>query len=116
VSVRRRPTAGRDGERRRLPADVAPAPRRLHTCVACGWTVTVDRRSAVLIIRVWVEDGMESFRARLTSADPDRDDGDRHMRVVASPDAVLDAAGEWLGSFEQRVAERSATNESDSGR
>jgi hypothetical protein len=75
--------------------------------------VTVDGRSAVLIIRVWVEDGMESFRARLTSADPDRDDEDRQVAVASSPDDVLDAVGEWLGSVERRVAERSATDESD---
>jgi hypothetical protein len=71
--------------------------------------VTVDDHSAVLIIRVWVEDGMDSFRGRLTTSEPDGDEqtaDDRTYAVVSSPSDIVDAVREWLGEFQQGAGSR----------
>lgn len=78
------------------------------TCCVTRWTVTVIDQSDVLVIRVWVEDGMDSFRSRLTAVRPaGADDGtnERTYAVASAPSDVLDAVREWLGSFEQRVSD-----------
>jgi hypothetical protein len=61
-----------------------------------------DDRSSVLLIRVWVEDGADGFRARLTTAGPrwGRDAGkDIAVAVASSPGGVTDAVRAWLLSF-----------------
>jgi hypothetical protein len=67
------------------------------------WAVTVgEDRSAVLLVRVWLEDGADSFRARLTTPDPSGDTGpDAGLTValVSSPDAVSRAVRSWLRAF-----------------
>lgn len=60
-----------------------------------------DERSAVLVMRVWLEDG-SAFRARLTSPRPTVDGGtveDVTVAVASSPGEVQDAIGEWLDRF-----------------
>ena len=61
-----------------------------------------DRQSA-LLLRVWLEDGPETFRARLTALE---DESDREsassaltVTVAASPGDVVTAVGEWLDGF-----------------
>jgi hypothetical protein len=65
--------------------------------------VTVDDdRSSVLLIRVWLEDGADGFRARLTTAGPrwGRDSGqDVAVALASSPAGVSDAVRAWLLSF-----------------
>jgi|tagenome__1003787_1003787.scaffolds.fasta_scaffold17074412_2 hypothetical protein len=88
---------------------VAPAGRRAQTCVTSRWTVTVVDRSDVLIIRVWVEDGMDAFRGRLTRLRPGREDGatdDPIYALASAPSDVLDAVRKWLESFEQGASDR----------
>jgi hypothetical protein len=65
--------------------------------------VTVDDdRSSVLLIRVWLEDGADGFRARLTTVGPrwGRDPGNEvAVAVAGSPAAVSEAVRAWLLSF-----------------
>ena len=89
--------------------EVAHAKRRTTHPETSRWTVAVDDRSAVLIIRVWVEDGPDSFRGRLTTVDPvgaDDPAENSTFAVSSSPSDILDAVREWLGLFEQRVTGR----------
>ena len=61
-----------------------------------------DDRSSVLLIPVWVEDGVDTFRARLTTVGPwwGRDPGHEvAVALAASPSAVTDAVRAWLLSF-----------------
>ena len=61
-----------------------------------------DDRSSVLVIRVWLEDGGDGFRARLTTVAPWRGRDSRDDVVVAlasSPAAVSDTVRAWLLSF-----------------
>ena len=61
-----------------------------------------DDRSGVLLIRVWLEDGADSFRARLTAVGPlcGRDPGNDIAVVLASsPAGVCDAVRAGLSSF-----------------
>jgi hypothetical protein len=72
--------------------------------------VTVDDdRSSALVVRVWLEDGADGFRARLTTVGP-RWDRDPHddvaAAVAASPAAVSDAVRAWLLSFVGSAARR----------
>jgi hypothetical protein len=75
--------------------------------------VTVDGdRSAALLVRVWLEDGVESFRGRLTSMDTSPGPGgagEATVALTASPRDVLDAVRAWLEDFL-----RDATNSIDS--
>jgi hypothetical protein len=65
--------------------------------------VTVDGdRSAVLIVRVWLEDGTESFRGRLTSMDTaagQRAAEEATVAVASSSRDVVDAVRAWLDDF-----------------
>ncbi len=67
------------------------------------WKVAVsDDRSAVLLLRVWLEDGGEQFRARLSSLARARDEGQEEeltVAVASSPSDVLTALGDWLDEF-----------------
>lgn len=61
-----------------------------------------DDRSGVLLVRVWLEEGGDGFRARLTTVGPRRGRGPGHDVAVASaasPAAVLEAVGAWLRQF-----------------
>jgi hypothetical protein len=60
-----------------------------------------DRRSGVLLVRVWLEDD-DTFRARVTA--PLASEGgeaaeDVTVAVGSSPRDVLDAVGKWLDGF-----------------
>jgi hypothetical protein len=57
-----------------------------------------DDRSAALLIRVWQEDGVEGFRARLTSTG-ELGVEDRTVALAASPGELLDAVRHWLDVF-----------------
>lgn len=67
------------------------------------WKVPlVDDRSAALLIRVWLEDGGDEFRARLTTVGgPPGDDpvDDVTVAVASSARDVVDAVSEWLDGF-----------------
>jgi len=59
-------------------------------------------RSATLLVRVWLEDGGDAFRARLTSVDtsPGRETAaELPVSVVSSPDEVIAGVGSWLRGF-----------------
>ena len=58
-----------------------------------------EDRSAALLLRVWVEDGTDAFRARLTTAavaGPRTLDQDVTVAVASSPGDVLRAVAAWL--------------------
>jgi hypothetical protein len=60
-----------------------------------------DRRSGVLLVRVWLEDD-DTFRARVTA--PLASEGgapaeDVTVAVGSSPREVLDTVGKWLDGF-----------------
>jgi hypothetical protein len=57
-----------------------------------------DDRSAALLVRVWLEDGGDTFRARVTAMGLDGSD-DRTVALASSPDDVTDAVNEWLRKF-----------------
>jgi hypothetical protein len=61
-----------------------------------------DDRSAVLLIRVWLEGADDAFRARLTAMGRPADDApaqETTVAVAASPRAVVVAVEEWLAEF-----------------
>ncbi len=60
--------------------------------------MAVDR-SAALLIRVWLEDGADHFRARLTAVGPDSPAEDQTIAVTASTGDVLEAVRGWLEEF-----------------
>jgi hypothetical protein len=61
-------------------------------------TVT-DERSAALLLRVWLEDGTDEFRARVTAVRLESPGEDRTIAVATSPSQVLDAVSHWLDEF-----------------
>jgi hypothetical protein len=78
------------------------------------WTVTLDRdHSAALLVRVWLEDGAETFRGRLTSMDTSPGPGgtgEATVALAASPRDVVDAVRAWVEQFL-----RDASNSIDGG-
>ncbi len=58
-----------------------------------------DDRSAALLVRVWLEDGIEQFRARVTAVGLDPSDEHRTVALASSPSEVLDAVSHWLDGF-----------------
>ena len=56
----------------------------------------VDDRSAALLVRVWIEDGSEQFRARVIAVGTTGSDEDRTIALAASPSEVVDAVRAWL--------------------
>lgn len=58
-----------------------------------------DDRSAALLVRVWLEDGTDQFRARVTAVGLDASDDDRTVALASSPREVVDAVGDWLDRF-----------------
>jgi hypothetical protein len=66
-----------------------------------------DDRSAALLIRVWVEDGIDELRARLTTMDAAGGagpGGQTTFAVASSTGEVLDAVRRWLNEFTRSVA------------
>jgi hypothetical protein len=67
------------------------------------WKVAVsDDRSVALLLRVWLEDGGEQFRARLSSLARPPDGGQEEeltVAVASSPRDVLSAVSDWLNEF-----------------
>jgi hypothetical protein len=59
--------------------------------------VTEDR-SAALLLRVWLEDGTEHFRARVTAVGMHGSE-DRTVALAASTSDLIDAVGKWLDDF-----------------
>jgi hypothetical protein len=72
--------------------------------------VTLDEdRSAVLVIRVWLEGGTEQFRGRLTATGTSSGStpGDEvTVAVVSSPREATDAVSHWLQGFLGGAAKR----------
>jgi hypothetical protein len=58
-----------------------------------------DDRSAALLVRVWLEDGADQFRARVTAVGLDASEEDRTVALASSPREVVDAVGDWLDRF-----------------
>ncbi len=60
-----------------------------------------DDRSAVLLIRVWLEGEEEAFRARLTTIGLPSDgaSGEETSVAFASPRDVVTAVEEWVQGF-----------------
>ncbi len=58
-----------------------------------------DDRSAVLLVRVWLEDGAEQFRARVIAVGLDAAEEDRTVALASSPREVIDAVSDWLDRF-----------------
>ena len=59
-----------------------------------------DDRSAVLLIRVWLDGEGEAFRARLTAMGlPGDAVEETTVAVAASPSDVVGAVEEWLAQF-----------------
>lgn len=67
----------------------------------------IDDRSAALLVRVWLEDGTDAFRARVTSLDPSQGNEpgrELTVAVASTPSDVVLAVSEWLGEFLARTA------------
>jgi hypothetical protein len=62
-----------------------------------GRLLTEDR-SAALLVRVWLEDDAENFRARMTAVGMPGS-ADQTVALAASPSDVIDAVGKWLEDF-----------------
>ncbi len=61
-----------------------------------------NHRSAALLLRVWLEDGAETFRGRLTMIDtaPGPRGGEAaSVAVVSSPSDAAEAVRAWLAEF-----------------
>jgi alkanesulfonate monooxygenase SsuD/methylene tetrahydromethanopterin reductase-like flavin-dependent oxidoreductase (luciferase family) len=68
--------------------------------VTTGAKVAVaDDRSAALLLRVWMEEGSDQFRARLMAVGTDGQAGDRTVSLASTPDDVIDAVRRWLDDF-----------------
>lgn len=65
-----------------------------------------DRRAA-LLVSVWVEDGTDTFRCRLTAVDTSPGAGagqETTLAVTASPSETIATISEWLDDFLDRAA------------
>jgi len=59
-------------------------------------------RSGALVVRVWLEDGADSFRGRLTSIDTSpaaAGAGAATVALVSSPRDAVEAVRTWLEEF-----------------
>ena len=57
-----------------------------------------EDRSAALLVRVWLEDGAEHFRARVTAVGVHGSE-DRTVALAASTSDLIDAVSRWLDDF-----------------
>ncbi|MDP5181599.1 hypothetical protein QOZ88_03030 [Blastococcus sp. BMG 814] len=77
----------------------------MHIRAARGWVADhaedalPDDRSAALLVRVWLEDGTDQFRARVTAVGRDESEDDRTVALASSPSELVHAVGEWLDGF-----------------
>lgn len=60
-----------------------------------------DDRSAALLLRVWLEEGSDQFRARLMAVGSGQG-SDRTVALASSPDDVLEAVRHWLDEYLRR--------------
>jgi hypothetical protein len=60
-----------------------------------------DDRSAALLLRVWIEEGSDQFRARVMAIGSGGGT-DHTVALASSPDQVLEAVGQWLDEYLQR--------------
>ena len=60
-----------------------------------------DDRSAALLLRVWIEEGSDQFRARVMAVGSG-EESDRTVALASSPDEVLEAVGHWLDEYLRR--------------
>jgi hypothetical protein len=60
-----------------------------------------DDRSAALLLRVWIEEGSDQFRARLMAVGSDQG-SDRTVALASSPDDVIEAVSRWLDEYLRR--------------
>ncbi|MGY1684976.1 hypothetical protein ACI8AK_05240 [Geodermatophilus sp. SYSU D00867] len=58
-----------------------------------------DERSAALLVRIWLEGGIDRFRARVTEVGLDTSEEDRTLTLTSSPREVVDAVSHWLDHF-----------------
>jgi hypothetical protein len=68
-----------------------------------------DERSAALVIRVWLEEGTDQFRGRLTAVDtsPGSKGGDGvTVALASSPRDLTDAVSQWLHEFVRDAPKR----------
>ena len=76
--------------------------------------VTLNKdRSAALLIRVWVEEGLDEFRGRVSSIDTfggTADGSEVTFAVASSPSDVVDAVRRWLKDFTGPAADPIDTN------
>lgn len=57
-----------------------------------------EDRSAALLVRVWLEDGTEHFRARVTAVGVHGSE-DRTVALAASTSDLIAAVSKWLDDF-----------------
>ena len=57
-----------------------------------------EDRSAALLVRVWLEDGTEHFRARVTAVGVHGFE-DRTVALAASTGDLIQAVSKWLDHF-----------------
>ena len=57
-----------------------------------------DDRSAALLLRVWIEEGSDQFRARVMAVGSG-ESSDRTVALASSPDEVLQAVSRWLDEY-----------------
>ena len=67
-----------------------------------------DDRSAALLIRVWVEEGTDEFRGRISAIDTSggaQGSGEVAFAVASSPSEVVDAVRRWLEDLPRPAAD-----------
>ena len=70
-----------------------------------------EDRSATLLVRVWLEDGTDSFRGRLVTVDTSEahdGDGELSFAVTSSAEATVEAVRSWLDAFLARASDPSS--------
>ena len=78
-----------------------------------------DDRSAALLIRVWVEQGADGFRGRVSSIDTwggSAGAAEITLTVASSTNEVLDAVRRWLDGFTRSAANPIDTEKPPPGR
>jgi hypothetical protein len=65
-----------------------------------------DDRSGALLVRVWIEEGVDTFRCRLTTIDTSPGTGaggETTLTVTSSPGEAIATVREWLEGFISRT-------------
>lgn len=58
-----------------------------------------DGRTAALLIRIWLEDGSDQLRARVTAVNGQAPEGDHTVALASSTGDVIRALRDWLDEF-----------------